>query len=122
MVVDAFVLVNNMLSVIAPYVIVQYHNKIDIANIGEWLGSAGTTNESFCMASEGSFASEELVYDEGQSGGLHATFRGANKLQERQGVPIVARTDRLERSDRGIELELSNNDANCSLATLTTSD
>ena len=47
--------------------IVGYRDEMDAANTGEWLGSAGTTDESFCTASEGSFASGELAYAEAQS-------------------------------------------------------
>ena len=62
-----FVLVNNTLSVTASHVIVRYHDEMDAVNTGEWLESADTTDESFCMASEGSFVRGELAYDEAQS-------------------------------------------------------
>ena len=65
--VNNFDLVNNTLSVTVPHVIVRHHNKMDAANTSEWLGSAGTTDELFCTASKGSFASRELAYDEAQS-------------------------------------------------------
>ena len=65
--VDNVALVNNTLSVTATDVIVRYRDEMDAANTGEWLGSAGTMDESFCTASEGSFASGELAYDEAQS-------------------------------------------------------
>ena len=62
-----FVLVNNTLCVTASHLIVRYHDKMDAVNTGEWLKSADTTNESFCMASEGSFVRGERAYDEAQS-------------------------------------------------------
>ena len=62
-----FVLVNNTLSVTASHLIIRYHDEMDAVNTGEWLESANTTNESFCMASEGSFVRGELAYDEAQS-------------------------------------------------------
>ena len=65
--VNNFSLVNNTLYVTVPHVIVRCRNKMDGPNTGEWLGSAGTTDESFCTASEGSFASGKLAYDEAQS-------------------------------------------------------
>ena len=40
---------------------------MDAANTGEWLVTVGTTDESFCTASERSFASGELAYAEAQS-------------------------------------------------------
>ena len=65
--VDNVALVNSTLSVTATHVIVGYHDEMDAANTGEWLGDAGTMDESFCMASEGSFVSGELAYAEAQS-------------------------------------------------------
>ena len=60
-------LVNNTLSVTASHVIVRYHDEMDAVNTGEWLKSADKTDESFCMASEGSFVTGELAYAEAQS-------------------------------------------------------
>ena len=40
---------------------------MDAVNTGEWLESTDTTDESFCMASKGSFVRGELAYDEAQS-------------------------------------------------------
>ena len=40
---------------------------MDAMNAGEWLRSARTMDESFCMANKGSFVSGELAYDEAQS-------------------------------------------------------
>lgn len=37
---------------------------MDAANTSEWLGSAGTMDESFCTARKGSFVSGELAYNE----------------------------------------------------------
>lgn len=62
-----FALVNNMLFAIAPHVIVQHSNKINVANTVEWLGSAGKMNEFSYMPSEGSFMSKDLAYNEAQS-------------------------------------------------------
>ena len=59
--------VNNTLSVTAPHVIVRHHNEMDVANTGEWIGSAGTTEESISTVSKGLFASGELAYGESQS-------------------------------------------------------
>ena len=64
--VDNFVLDNNRLSIIVPHVIVRYRDEIDATNTSEWLRSAGTMIESFCAASEGSFASGEVAYNEAQ--------------------------------------------------------
>ena len=65
-VVSNFVLVNNTLSVTVSHVIIRYHDEMDAVNTGEWLESADTTDESFCMASEGSFVTGELAYAEAQ--------------------------------------------------------
>ena len=64
--VDNVALVNDTLSVTARNVIERYRDEMDAANTSELLGSAGTTDESFCTASKGSFASGELAYDEAQ--------------------------------------------------------
>ena len=40
---------------------------MDAVNTGEWLESADKTDESFCMASKGSFVTGELAYAEAQS-------------------------------------------------------
>ena len=73
--VDNVALVNNTLFVTVRNVIEQYRDEMDATNSGELLGSAGTTDESFCTASKGSFASGELAYDEAQ-----CIFRGAEKI------------------------------------------
>ena len=62
-----FVLVNNTLSVAASHVIIQYYDKMDAVDMGEWLESADTTDESFCIANKGSFVRGELAYAEAQS-------------------------------------------------------
>ena len=40
---------------------------MNAANIGKWLRSADTIDESFCMARKGSFVSGELAYNASQS-------------------------------------------------------
>ena len=65
--VESFAQVSKMLSVTPPHVTVQYPDEMNAANTNQWLGNGGTTNESFCTANEGSFASGELAYDEAQS-------------------------------------------------------
>ena len=118
--VDNFVLVNNTLSVTACSVIVGYHNEMDAVNMGAWLESAGTKDELFCMASEGSFVRGEPAYDEAQSTvDCTAPSEVQKKLQMRQRVPTVAH---LEQSDCGIVPELSKHDADRSLAGLIVSD
>ena len=62
-----FVLVNNTLFVTASLRIVQYHDEMDAVNMGEWLESVDTIDESFCMHNEGSFVRGELAYAEAQS-------------------------------------------------------
>ena len=60
-------LVNNTLSVTASHMIIRYHDEMDAVNMGEWLESADTIDESFCMANKRSFVRGELAYDEAQS-------------------------------------------------------
>lgn len=67
MAVDNFLLINNTLFVTVPHVVIRHCNEMDAANTNEWLGRAGTTDESFCTASKGSFVTGELAYDEAQS-------------------------------------------------------
>ena len=58
MIVDNSALVKNTFYMIAPHVIVQSHYyEMDATNTSEWLRSVGMTDESFYMASKGSFAS-----------------------------------------------------------------
>ena len=93
---------------------------MDVVNIGEWLRNVGTTNEPFCMASEGSFVSGELAYNKAQSvvDGI-APSEVQRNLQVRQGAPTIAH---LEQSDHRIALELSKDVADRPLAGLIASD
>ena len=89
--VDNFTLVNNMLFVTVPHVVVRYHNKMDIMNINEWLGSVGTMNELFCMSSKRLFGSGEVAYNNAQSTmDCTAPSEVQKELEVRQGIPTVA--------------------------------
>ena len=64
---ENFALVDNKFFVTAPYVNIQSHDKMDDVNTSEWLRSAGTMNELWCIAIKGSFEMRELAYNEVQS-------------------------------------------------------
>lgn len=119
--VDNFALVKNTLFVTVHHVIVQYHIEMDATNTSQWHGSVGTTDESFCTTSKGFLVSGEL----GHTAKLSLLWivlhlqRCKKKLQMRHGVPVVAH---LDQSGFGIVPELSNDDADCSLASLVASD